>query len=272
MKLGIALTFSHSAPEEWALRHKEAGLSAVIFPCSYDAPVSLIDEYVNASKNTGLTIAEVGVWKNILDPDPKVRQRNFDICKQQLALADYVGAACCVNISGAIGPVWDGGYRENYTEKTYEQIIESVQSLIDSVKPRKTCYSLEPMPWMHPDSPEDYLQMIQDIDRSAFGVHLDMVNMINDPKKYLFNREYTNHTIALLKDHIKSCHIKDVCLENELTLRLKEVPCGEGGFDLKNYLDQIDAIDTNMPMIIEHLNTEEEFRNAITCIQGLTKE
>ena len=28
-------------------------------------------------------------------------------------LAEYVGACCCVNISGAAGEVWDGAYAEN---------------------------------------------------------------------------------------------------------------------------------------------------------------
>lgn len=269
MKLGIAMNLSHKTPREWAKKHKEAGLSAVVFPCNHTDSTSKIDAYVSACKEYNLTIAEVGAWKNLLAPYDTEKTKNFNFCKNQLELAEYVEAICCVNISGAKGQIWDGGYRENYSEKTYCEIIETIQKLIDSVNPQKTFYTLEPMPWMHPDSPQDYLKMIDDIDRKAFGVHLDVVNMINSPQKYLFNEQFTDEAIALLGSFIKSCHIKDVMLENHLTVSLKEVPCGQGGFNLKNYIDRLNALDVNMPIIIEHLSVEEAYRKAIRYINGL---
>ncbi|MDD6915693.1 MAG: sugar phosphate isomerase/epimerase [Eubacteriales bacterium] len=272
MKLGIAMNLSNTSPEEWAEKHKALGLSAVVFPCGYYDDHSKIDAYVKACKDFGLTIAEVGAWKNLLALDKEERKQNFDYCKKQLELAEYIGASCCVNISGAKGEVWDGGYKENYSDKTYCEIIETVQRLIDAVNPKKTFYTLEPMPWMHPDSPEDYLKMIKDINRKAFGVHLDIVNMINTPQKYLFNEQFTSDAISLLGGYIKSCHIKDVLLENHLTVSLKEVPCGEGGFNLKNYIEKIDKLDANMPVVIEHLAVEEEYIKAIKYINELKGE
>lgn len=266
MRLGIAMNLSHDSPEEWAEKHKKLGLSSVVFPCGHFEDVSKIDCYVKACKDFDLTIAEVGAWKNLLSLNEKEKKDNFDFCKKQLELAEYIGALCCVNISGAKGQVWDGGYKENYYEKTYSEIIDTVQNLIDSVKPKNTFYTLEPMPWMHPDSPEDYIKMIRDIDRKAFGVHLDIVNMINTPQKYLFNEQFTNDAVSLLGEYIKSCHIKDLLLDSRLTVQLKEVPCGQGGFNLKNYIDQIDQLDENMPVIIEHLAVEEEYIKAIRYI------
>lgn len=272
MKLGIAMNLSHNTPEKWAENHKKVGLSAVVFPCSYMDDISKIDAYVKACKDFNLTIAEVGAWRNLLSPNSNERKQNFDFCKKQLELAEYIGASCCVNISGAKGDIWDGGYKENYSEKTYTEIIETIQRLIDAVNPQKTFYTLEPMPWMHPDSPEDYLGMIKDINRKAFGVHLDIVNMLSDPKKYLFNEQFTNDAISLLGEYIKSCHIKDVLLENHLTVSLKEVPCGKGGFNLRNYIDRLDELDENMPVIIEHLSLEDEYLKAIKYINSLKEE
>jgi len=269
MRLGILMNFPHKSPEEWAHLHREAGLSSIVFPCEHDTPVSVIDAYVKACKDYDLLIADVGAWKNLLTPDEKERKANFDYCRHQLELADYVRAKCCINISGAKGEIEDGAYKDNYSNETYAEIIETVQKLIDSAKPKNTYFTLEPMPWMHPDSPEDYLQMIKDIDREAFGVHLDMVNMLSTPKKYLFNEQFTNETISLLGKYIKSCHLKDVLLDTELTVLLKEVPCGEGGFNIKNYLQQLDKLDKDMPVIIEHLQTEEEYRNAINYVKTL---
>ena len=269
MKLGIAMNFAHNSPEEWAQRHVSEGLSSVVFPCNYTAPTAEIDAYVKACKDFGLTIAEVGTWKNLMALDETERAQNFDYCKNQLALAEYIGACCCVNIAGAKGAVWDGGYKENYSEKTYAEIIDTVLRLLDFVKPEKTFYSLEPMPWMHPDSPQDYLQMIKDINHPRFGAHLDMVNMINSPQKYFFNEKYTDEAFELLSPYIKSCHIKDVKLGTELTMRLKEVPCGEGGFNLKHYIEQIDKHIPDVPVIIEHLDKAEEYLSAIRYIKAL---
>ena len=42
MNLGIAMTLPHSSPEEWARKHKEMGLSAVVFPLDYKAVTAQI--------------------------------------------------------------------------------------------------------------------------------------------------------------------------------------------------------------------------------------
>jgi len=117
MKLGIAMNLPHSSAEEWAKKHRDLGLSAVVFPCSHRSTISQIDDYVKACHAYGLQIAEVGAWKNLLSKNPKERSDNFEYCLRQLELADYIGARCVVNISGSTGEVWDGGYLENYSKK-----------------------------------------------------------------------------------------------------------------------------------------------------------
>jgi len=272
LKLGIAIALTHRTAEEWAQRNLSLGLNSVVFPCCYTDNLQTIDRYLTACRDFGLRIAEVGAWKNLLTPNLAERKKNFEFCKGQLELAEYIGADCCVNISGSKGDIWDGPYRENYSEKTYEEIISCIQTLIDSVKPQKTFYTPEPMPWMHPFSPEDYLQMMKDIDRDRFAVHMDIVNMINSPEKYLFNKEFTDEAFKLLGKYTKSCHIKDIVLQTNLTTILRETALGDGGFDLKNYIKQIDNVSADMPLIIEHLTKEEDYIRAIEYIKSITKE
>ncbi len=137
MKLGIAKALSHSSAEEWAQKNLSLGLSAVVFPCCYTDDLQTIDGYLKVCRDFDLQIAEVGAWRNLLAPDLSERKKNFAFCKGQLELAEYIGADCCVNISGGKGDIWDGPYRENYSAKTYEEIILCIQRLIDSVKPQK---------------------------------------------------------------------------------------------------------------------------------------
>ena len=84
-----------------------------------------------------------------------------------LQIADEIGAGCCVNISGAKGEIWDGPYPGNYSKETFDQIVETVRYIIDQVKPENTFYTLEPMPYMLPDSPDSYLELIRAIDRDS---------------------------------------------------------------------------------------------------------
>ncbi len=269
LKLGIAMSFPHSSPEEWAEKHREAGLEAIVFPCSYKSNVSKIDSYVKAANDNGLVIAEVGAWKNVMDLDENKREENIDFCIKQLELAEYVNAKCCVNISGAKGEVWDGAYVENYSEKTYTQIVETTQRIIDAVNPKNTKYTLEPMPHMWPDSPESYLRLSDDINRVGFGVHMDAVNMISSVERYFNNKEFVKRCFEMLGNITASCHVKDCILEHKLTVSILETECGNGGFDIKNYINEANKISVDMPMIIEHLSDINKYLNAVEFIKNL---
>ena len=64
--------------------------------------------YVRAAREADIVIAEVGAWSNPISPDEGTRQQAIRHCQEQLALADRVGARCCVNIAGSRSPDWAG--------------------------------------------------------------------------------------------------------------------------------------------------------------------
>ena len=78
------------------------------------------------------------------------------------------------------------------------------------------------MPWMIPSGPEEYLQLIKDVDREAFAVHMDFANMINGMDRYHNREAFLDRCFALLGPYIKSVHLKDVILKPGL-------PCLIGG-------------------------------------------
>ena len=256
MRLGISMTLQHKTPEEWAARHRALGLRACVLPTADPETVSA---YAEAAARHDIVVAEVGAWSNPLSPDPAVRARDLAYCKAQLALAEAAGARCCVNIAGARGPVWDGGYAENYSAATRSLLVSTVREIVDAVRPVRTCYALEPMPFMHPWSPEDCLSLLREIDRPGFGVHLDPVNLVSSAELYFRTGELLERCFRLLGPYIRSCHLKDVTLEHGGTLLLREVPCYEGGFDLDRYLLLAQKCDPDMPMILEHLPDEAAY-------------
>ncbi len=271
MRLGISASFPHKSPEEWARLHREAGLGAVVFPLSWKAGVSDIDRYAEAARSEDLVIAEVGAWCNPMDPDPEKRERNRIHCTRQLELAEYIGATCCVNISGADGDVWDGSYPGNYSERFYEENVRFLQDMLDTVKPVRAKYALEPMPHTIPDSPEGCAQIVKDVNRPGLGVHVDIVNLLVSPRVFVHNRELIARMFDLLGDRICSCHLKDAVLEHSLTVSIRETECGKGGVDLAYYIERANGIDPEITMIIEHLPDLDAYRRGIAAIRKLAK-
>ena len=269
MRLGIAAALPHRTAEEWGRKNAEAGLKAVVFPCTSRDDQKKIDAYRDACLAFDLRIAEVGSWCNLLADDPVRRDQHLSYCIHQLELAEYLHADCCVNIAGSAGGVYNEPRQGNLTAQTYERVIGTIRQVIDSVNPKHTYYSLEPTASMFPYSPENYLQMLKDVGRDGFAVHLDIINMITSPEKYWNCADFTDHAFSLLGPFIKSCHIKDILFESRCALILKEVPCGEGGFDLKHYMKKIDELSPDMTVIIEHLDTTEQYLKSISYLQNL---
>ena len=274
MLIGGPILKPFSSPEEWLALVTEMNYNAVYFPLDYTAPDSLIDAYADCARGSGLLIAEVGVWRNVLSPDADEARSAVEYAKGQLLLADRVGAKCCVNISGSRGAQWDGPHQANFTKETFDMIVESVRGIIDAVKPERTFYALEPMPWMYPHTADSYLDLIKAIDRKAFAAHFDPVNIITNPFDYYRNSDIIREWFVKLGAHIKSCHAKDICLEGQLTVHLNEKRPGLGILNYTTYIQCLEQL-PGVPMMTEHMDRHEDVVLAneyIRSISSLTCE
>ncbi len=259
MRLGTSSPLAHSTPEEWIENQIKLGCTTVVFPVQSNEPEQKIIAYKEAADKAGLTVAEVGIWRNALSSDPDEKKANMDYCVEQLKMADYVGARCCVNVAGAFGPVWDGGYKANFSDEARKATVAMVREIIDRADVKNTYFTLEPMPWMIPTGPDDYLKLIEEIDRDRFAVHMDIINMINSADRYFNAVEFIDECTDKLGNLIKSCHVKDVHLSSAYTIRLEECAPGCGEFPLRKYAEKMSSLDPDMPMILEHLNSDDEY-------------
>ena len=259
MRLGTSSPLKHISGEDWAKNQVSLGCSAVVFPLSCNDPEEKIIEYKNAAQKHGLMIAEVGIWRNALSLNENERKANMDYCVNQLKLAEFLNARCAVNVAGAFGPVWDGGYKENYSTDAWEQTVRMVREIIDRADVKNTYFTLEPMPWMYPTSPKEYIRLLDEVGRDRFAVHMDIINMINSADRYFKPGEFLEECADLLGGKIRSCHIKDIRFIPEYTFKVEECAPGEGEFPIRRYVEKMNEIDPDMPMILEHLDTDEEY-------------
>ncbi len=272
MRLGISTDFGKVDAVEWARTIRAAGCGSVVFPLTYTASEEKIKDYAQAAQEQNLVIAEVGAWCNPISPNLEEREKALKKAKGQLRLADKLGAKCCVNVSGSAGEKWAGAYRENLSKETWDLVVKTIQEIIDAVQPENTYYTIEPMPYMFPMDVNQYLKLIEEVDRERFAVHMDFFNWLNTPEKYFYHEEYMEECFEKLGPLIKSCHLKDVLLQQELTCLLKEVPCCMGEINLEKYILLAEHYNIEMPMIMEHLKSSQEYLDSIVRIKGKLKE
>jgi len=269
--LGGPLPGKPSSPESWIGALRELGYRAAFCPLEPQSDDKTVRSYEEAARKAGIVIAEVGAWSNPLSPDDTERAKALETCRLGLDLADRIGARCCVNISGSRGKVWDGPDPANLTRSTFEMIVDSCRSIIDAVHPARTFFTLETMPWMYPDSPDSYLDLIKAVDRKAFAAHLDPVNLVCSPQRYFGNGDLIRECFDKLGPWIKSCHAKDIQLRNSLTTHLDEVAAGEGGLDWPAYLTELKKM-PDVPLMLEHLKTPAEFARAAAYVRDLARK
>lgn len=272
MRLGGPVFLQDADPERWILALKANGYRAAYCPVEAQADTALIHAYAEAAGRAGILIAEVGAWSNPLSPNEDERRKALEHCQRQLALADEIGAVCCVNIAGSLGERWDGPHAQNLTPETFDRIVTMVRAIIDTVKPRRTCYTLEPMPWMYPDSPDSYLELLRAIDRERFGVHLDPVNMVCSPQRYLNNGAFLRECFEKLGPYIRSCHAKDIILSDRLTTHLDEIRPGLGHLDYRTFLRELNKLPADTPLMLEHLEKEEDYIQAAKYVRSVADE
>ena len=271
VRLGGPVFGKFDDPVQWIRAVKALRYGAAVCPVQPGASSEQIRSFSSEAKKNNILISEVGVWNNPLDPDETARKAAINKNVISLQLADEIGACCCVNISGAKGEIWDGPYPGNYSKETFDQIVENVRYIIDLVKPKNTFYTLEPMPFMLPDSPDSYLELIRAIGRERFAVHLDPVNMISNPRRYFNNGEFLRECFSKLGPYIKSVHAKDITIMPELTVHLEERRPGSGSLDYAVFLQEMSKL-KDVPMMMEHLDKQEDYILAAEYIRKIGLE
>jgi sugar phosphate isomerase/epimerase len=269
MILAVSSPLRHRGPEDWAKTHASLGLGAVNFHLTCEDDPEVVDAYVQEAQRSGLVMAEVGIWRNTLAPDEDERRAALKFAAGQLELADRIGARCCVNILGSRGKRWDGACRENYSHETWDMGVKMIRGIIDAVNPKNTWFTIESMPWMIPDWPDQYLELLEAVDRDRFAVHLDVFNWMTSPKRYFYNEEFVDECFEKLGKYTRSCHLKDVRLEEEYTLNFRETAPGTGGVNIAHLIRRAEEYDPEMTFVIEHLDTDEEYIKSIAYVKNL---
>ncbi len=273
LRLGGPVFIKSDDPGEIAREHRRLGYRAAYGPIVELNDTDKIKAIVKEFAENDVIIAEVGGWCNMLDPDPEKRRKNMEKVKNRLALADLMGARTCPNVAGSYNAhFWCGPDPRNITEEFIDATVENCRAVIDEVKPTRTTFSIEMMPFNFPSGPDDYLKLIRRVDRKAFAVHLDACNVMNSPERMYNNGAVIDECFRKLGPWIVSCHAKDLSWEDYVQVCLREVIPGRGQIDYQAYLRGLAGLSTDVPLMLEHLKTPEEFDEGRLHIQSVAHE
>jgi sugar phosphate isomerase/epimerase len=270
VRLGGPVFLKSDDPVQLAREHRRLGYSAAYCPAATSKEAERIRAIRDAFAKENVVIAEVGAWKNLLDPDDAVRKVNLDYVIERLALADAIGARCCVDIAGSFNPkYWYGMNPKNLSREFFDATVANVRRVIDAVKPTRTRFTIEMMPWSLPDGPDSYVQLIKSVARPAFGVHLDVCNVVNSPARFYGNKEVIEECFRKLGPWIASCHAKDLAWIPEYNVHFAEVIPGRGEIDYAAYLRELSKLPVDAPLMLEHLKNSEEYDEGRAYIQNV---
>jgi len=257
LRLGGPVFLKSDDPADLAREHRRLGYSAAYCPRATATDTDRVRAIEKAFAAQNVVIAEVGAWRNMLDSDTEKRRANLNYVVERLALADEVGARNCVNIAGSYNPrQWDGPDPRNLSREYTEATVENCRKVIDAVNPKRTKFTIEMMGWSLPNSADSYLRLHKAVNRAAFGVHVDICNIIQSPQDFYRNTELIEEVFRKLGRWVCSCHAKD--LEGRAVHFAETVP-GRGGVDYRAYLRRVTALPQSPPLMLEHLSTPEEY-------------
>lgn len=263
LRLGAPAVAKTDDPEELARAYRTLGYRAAICPKVPLTDPVRIKATAAAFARHDVVLAEVGRWVNLLDADPEKRRTNLQTVTDGLALAEEIGALCCVDIAGSFNPTsWFGPHPDNLSPGFFDAAVENARKIIDAVKPKRAKFCYEVMGWSLPDGPDAYVKMIQAEDRPAFAAHLDPCNLINSPEKFYRNTDLLNECFDQLGRWIVSCHAKDLMWDVEMNVHFREVGPGLGSLDYGTYLRRLAQLPQDAPLILEHLPNAGEYLKA----------
>lgn len=269
IRLGGPIFLKTTDPALLAREHRRLGYSAAYCPPATPGDSTHLRAIREAFARENVVIAEVGAWRNMLDPDPVKRKENLAYVTERLALADEAGARCCVDIAGSYHPtVWYGPHPGNLSREFFDATVENCRKVIDAIRPTHTVFTIEMMGWSLPDGPDSYLRLIQAVDRKAFGVHMDVCNGVNSPTRFYRNADFIRECFQKLGRWIASCHAKDLAWIPEMNVHFVEVVPGRGQIDYTTYLRELARLPVDAPLMLEHLKTPAEYDEGREYIRG----
>lgn len=192
-------------------------------------------------RNKEIQIAVIGCYFNMIHPDREERKKGIERFKEHIRFARDFGCSIVGTETGNVNA--EISYTvENYNEKPFQEVVESVKELVAEAEKFGVIVGIE-AGVNHPIySPLTMKRLLDSVSSNNLQVILDPVNLLT-AETYHKQEEIIQEAFDLFGDRIVILHAKDFVIENQ---SLKLAPVGQG---LLNYDLVLKLIKEKKPMI-----------------------
>ena len=260
MKLGLATNgFNSLTNDEMAQLAADARLDCVqLFLCQKDSNFWRYNGRADLSKLTtaecrriadayrsrGIGVPSVGVYTNLIDPDPAEREKNIRYFADMMRVANDMGIRILATECGSI--IVPGKGRDlsaSLSEEGYPRLVESTRKLADLAEKHDVVIVFEPYFQDLLGSATATRYFLEEIDHPRVRAQLDPANLLS--------HNTLEEMFAALGPYIAALHAKDRKLHVT-----PGVPAGQGDVDYWRFIALARQHCPHLPLIVEYVNPD----------------
>lgn len=224
-----------------------------------------------AARSLGLVVGEAGMWENLMTRDTVRLDARIERVRTLLRKADLMGCRCVVTLVGSSDASDDPLVPDPvmFSDEGAKRFREVVLRILDGLSLERTRYGIEPWRTSFFFEPEGIAAFLEGVDHPAFGLHLDLVNMVGR-RTYFDTADLAARTFALLSDRIVGAHLKDLRWDpSHMIVKWDEVLVGDGVLDHAAVLAGLAQLDEDLACFCEHLGTTTEYEMAFARLHDI---
>lgn len=207
----------------------------------------------------GVAIAQAnGTYPSLVDPDESIRNAGIEGLKRHMRSAQALAADTIYVRPGSLshsGP-WTP-HRNHHKEAAFERVISSINSLAVAAESEGITLAIEGHILSVLDRPQRIVKLLECIPMKSLSFNLDPVNFLGSIWDAWNPQPIYESLLQAARGRLKVAHWKDYIVENDLVLRITEVPIGKGLIEHSSWLTQLNKMAPDSWVLLEHLRPEQ---------------
>jgi sugar phosphate isomerase/epimerase len=197
-------------------------------------------------------------YEMLVDPDEATRALGIRQLQAAARCAKLLGAHNTYIRPGSLSPhgPWRP-YPGNNHLRTIERLVEALREVVKAGEDAGVPYAIEGAAVSPLDTPERVRDILEAVDSPALKFNADPVNFVRSLDELYDNAALTNKLFDLCGPWIICAHVKDIDYVSQLTVRMEEVPLGEGMFDQVTFARRFNQVCPDGYFMLEHLKDEQ---------------
>ena len=219
-----------------------------------------------ALRRAGDTLRDGGVevvqcnpqYEMLVDPDDDRRALGIRQLQAAARCARLLGAHNTYIRPGSLSP--EGAWRPypgNNHFRVLERLVDALREVVKAGEDEGMPYAIEGAAVSPLDTPERVRDVLEAVNSPMLGFNADPVNFVRGLDELYDNAAVTNKLFDLCGRWVICAHVKDIDYVSQLTVRLEEVPLGEGMFDQVTFARRFDEVKPDGYFMLEHLRDEQ---------------